>query len=326
MSITSADVAREAGVSRATVSYVLNDVAGKTITEATRAKVLAAADTLGYRPNVMARSLKRGHTGTLVLPMPGHELNFVMNKILSTLTEPLAELGLKVVPDFTRRADPAEQVEAWLALAPAAVLDLMLPHADPALALLKSLGVPVLSDAARNEPGWESSGDAFARDQRLLQLRYLIEQGHERILTIYPRQLPIDRRALRTLQSGQQAMAKKAGVTLEVLRLELDELADAILALEELPAAIACHNDEYALVALTALQRRSVRVPQQVAVMGIDDLPICSVVSPAITTIRPDLVSYAHAVVEVVRAALANDGQVRALPPVEHQVVQRETA
>ncbi len=157
-------------------------------------------------------------------------------------------------------------------------------------------------------------------------MRYLVEQGHQRILALYPRALPIDRRALRRLQAGTSAIATKAGVDLAALQLNLDEVAGALLAMDDLPDAIACHNDEYALVVLTALQRRGLRVPQDIAVMGIDDLPICAVVSPAITPIRPDLVPYAAAVVEVVRSVLAGDPVVRPLPAVDHQVIGRESA
>ena len=68
--ITSAEVARQAGVSRTTVSFVLNGVRNKGISESTRARVLAVARAMGYQPNAAARSLASGSTGTVALVIP----------------------------------------------------------------------------------------------------------------------------------------------------------------------------------------------------------------------------------------------------------------
>src|SRR3954447_23105442 len=147
VSVTSADVARAAGVSRATVSYVLNDAPGRALSPETRATVLRVATELGYQPNALARSLKRGRSNTVLLPLPGTPMNSVLSSLFSACTVALAPRGLSLVLDVSEHDDPDAQADAWAGLAPAAVLDLVLHHDDPALRLLRSRGVPVLSAA-----------------------------------------------------------------------------------------------------------------------------------------------------------------------------------
>src|SRR3954467_6877735 len=147
MTVTSADVARAAGVSRATVSYILNDVPGRSLSAETRASVLRVARELGYQPNALATSLKRGRSNTVLFPMPGIQMNHVLTALFGACTDALAPRGLSLVLDMSRHGDPAAQADAWAGLAPAAVLDLVLHHDDPALQRLRERGVPVLSAA-----------------------------------------------------------------------------------------------------------------------------------------------------------------------------------
>jgi DNA-binding LacI/PurR family transcriptional regulator len=305
MSVTSADVARAAGVSRATVSYVLNDAPGRVLSPETRATVLRVARELGYQPNALARSLKRGRSNTVLFPMRGVAMNHVLESLFSTFTEALAPRGLSLVLDTSQHDDPVAQADTWAGLAPAAVLDLLLHHDDPALALLRERGIPVLTPALPAEDAWESSGDAFAREQRLAQIRYLGQQGHRVIRLLLERDLPVDPRTEKRLLAAFRAEAKAAGATLEIERLDLPEVAAAVAGWDVLPAAVAAYNDGYAIAVLTALQARGVSVPRDVAVMGSDDEPLGRVVTPALTTIGGDFAEFAAAVADGVEAVLA---------------------
>ncbi|HWC33602.1 MAG TPA: LacI family DNA-binding transcriptional regulator [Mycobacteriales bacterium] len=325
MSVTSADVARAAGVSRATVSYVLNDAPGRTVSAQTRDTVRRVARQLGYQPNALARSLKRGRSNTLLFPLPRIEMNHVLTSLIDACTAALAPRGFALVHDVSRHDEPAAQAEAWAELAPAAVLDLNLQHDDETLVLLRARGIPVLSTALPHQQPWESAGDIFAREQRLEQLRYLMSRGHRRIRWLLPTALPVDPRTERGLLTKGRDLAAANGVRLEVVRVDLAGLAAAVAAWSTLPDAVATHNDSHAIAVMTAIQNRGLRVPDDVAVIGLDDEPLGRAVTPALTTIAGDFTGFADAVADAVEAVLAHE-PAAALPVPPLRFVQRESA
>lgn len=325
MTVTSAQVAKAAGVSRATVSYVLNDTPGRVLTPETRETVLRVAQELGYQPNALARSLKRGRSNTVLFPVNGVVPNHVLSTLLDAISDALAPRGLALVRDFSVHQDPAARAEAWAELAPAAVLDMVLQHDDEALQLLRARGIPVLSIASRDDSAWESSGDVFAREQRLTQLRYLLSRGHRTIHAMRPVVLPVDPRTERRLVTSMRKEAAAAGARLELLRVDIEDVAEAVAGWSSLPEAIVAHNDAYAIAVLTALQHRGVRVPDDVALIGADDEPLGRLVTPALTTIASDFGPFAHAVAEAVEAVLAGR-TADTLPVPDHHLVVRESA
>jgi DNA-binding LacI/PurR family transcriptional regulator len=325
VSVTSADVARAAGVSRATVSYVLNDAPGRVLSPETRETVLRVARELGYQPSALARSLKRGRGNTVLFPLPRVAPNHLLTTLLDVCSEALAARGLTLVRDFSAHEDPTVQAAAWAELAPAAVLDLVLHHDDRALLLLRGRGVPVLSSALPDKRAWESSGDVFAREQRVAQVRYLTSVGRRRVRCVFPRVLPVDPRTERRLLADLRKTAADAGARLEVERLDLDDVAAAVAGWTALPDAVAAHNDSYAVAVLTALLHRGVRVPDEVAVMGADDEPLGRAVTPALTTISGDFVPFAAAVADAVEAVLAGR-QAAPLPVPDRRLCVRGSA
>ena len=92
--ITSSDVARAAGVSRATVSFVLNDKPGMRITEETRRRVLEAARELDYRPHASARSLAAGRSDVVLLAIPDLPIGAGISRFVEELATALAAYGL----------------------------------------------------------------------------------------------------------------------------------------------------------------------------------------------------------------------------------------
>ncbi len=325
MTVTSAQVAKAAGVSRATVSYVLNDAPGRVLSPDTRATVLRVARELGYQPNALARSLKRGRSNTVLFPDPGIAPNHALSSMIDACSEALAPRGLNLVRDSTAHADPVAQADAWAELAPAAVLDVVLRHDHPALTLLRARGVPVLSSSLPDLPAWESSGDVLAGEQRLMMLGYLLDKGHRQIRCLMPPTLPVDPRVEKSLLAAYRRRVSSAGGKLHIERLDLPDVAAAVAGWKQLPDAVAAHNDSWAIAVLTALQRRGVRVPEDVAVMGADDEPLAAHVTPALTTVAGDFTDFADAVADAVEAVLAGRA-VGPLPVPKLAVVARDSA
>ena len=98
MGVTSADIAERAGVSRATVSYVLNDNPRQSISPATRATVLQAARDLGYRPNVAAQALRSGRGRAVVFPLPGLGHTHIVTQLIGACQSALDDFGLALEP------------------------------------------------------------------------------------------------------------------------------------------------------------------------------------------------------------------------------------
>jgi DNA-binding LacI/PurR family transcriptional regulator len=331
VAVKSADVARRAGVSQATVSYVLNSTPGQAISEQTRTRVLKAADDLGYQPNSAARGLRRGRTDAVVCPLPGLTLIPTLANLVETCAGALEREGLFLVPDFTPRDGASAQVTAWRRLAPAAVLDILLPRNDPALTELRKAGVPVLSGNLPGQSSWESAGDVFARSERITQLEYLASRGHQHVLALLPPRLGTDIRVERHSLSAMRRTARGSGIKLRVQRMALEPGHPRSAAREwiragEIPDAIAAYNDEYALAVISALQAEGVVVPDDVAVMGLDDIPLGSTFTPALTTITADFTVFADAVAQAVRARADGSADTPSLPGPTHSVVIRESA
>ncbi|MFD0522811.1 LacI family DNA-binding transcriptional regulator [Paractinoplanes durhamensis] len=119
--VTSADVARVAGVSRATVSYVLNDTPGQTISPTTRTRVLDAAARLGYAPSAAARALRTGRSDVVLCLLPDWPIGPEVGSMLGNLSTALARHGFTFVVHPGNREDrPISEI--WKAITPAAVI------------------------------------------------------------------------------------------------------------------------------------------------------------------------------------------------------------
>lgn len=119
---TSADVARLAGVSRATVSYVLNNTSAVRISEPTRRRVHEAAKELGYVPHAAARSLRAGHSRMVLMPAPSIPVGPLYSQFISELQWALGRLDYTVVQYGSVGLQGDEAARAWAELRPVAVL------------------------------------------------------------------------------------------------------------------------------------------------------------------------------------------------------------
>ena len=323
-------MARLAGVSRATVSYVINDTPGQTISAETRDNILRIARELGYRPSAHAQSLRRGHGSVVLCPLPGEPHGHVLMQLMSAFTAELESLDYTLVWDSQRLPDPEEQLDAWMRVAPAAVIDAFLPHNDPVLDSLRRAGIPVLSAALTGDSGWESTSDAVARDTRITQLRYLLDRGARRIAMVLPTRLPTDRRVEQQMLRQFRSLARGAGGSIAVVRVDLDAgaIRDLVAGWKrgERPEAIAAYNDEYAIALVGALIAAGVQVPDDVAVIGVDDIPMGRVTTPTITTLGIELDEYASATAAAVQSALEGGGAAEPMPIPRHFLIERESA
>ncbi|MFJ1967976.1 LacI family DNA-binding transcriptional regulator [Streptomyces sp. NPDC087903] len=290
---TSADVARLAGVSRATVSYVLNNTSAVRISEPTRRRVHAAAKELGYVPHAAARSLRAGHSRMVLMPAPSIPVGPLYGQFINELQWALGRLDYTVVQYGTVGLHGDEAARAWAELRPVAVLVPGSGLGPQGVAVLKRSGARAVVTL-----GPESVEGAHA----LLMNHegvghcagsHLYARGRRRIGVLVPAEAGLEAFSLPRLQGVRNALRGTDAVLTE-LPLAHDEEAAARLAARWRSLgldAVFAYNDEYAMLLMRALQDEGISIPRDTAVIGADDLMLGRLLRPRLSTVHIELPS-----------------------------------
>ncbi|MFJ3725693.1 LacI family DNA-binding transcriptional regulator [Streptomyces sp. NPDC090045] len=294
---TSADVARLAGVSRATVSYVLNNAEAVRISEPTRRKVREAAEELGYVPHAAARSLRAGHTRIVLLPTPNVPIGPLYSAFLNELQWALRRLDYTVVQYGSLGLSGDEAVRAWAELRPVAVISLgEITLSAHNVATLKRAGArAVITLGPVGVPG----AHALVMDQQEVGARaaaHLVERGRRRIGVVVPEEEGLELFSAPRL-AGARSVADAGGARVEPVPMAYSEESAAALAARWRGLgldAVFAYNDEYAMLLMRALQDEGLRIPEDVAVIGADDLLIGRLLRPRLSTVRIEMPTGDH--------------------------------
>jgi DNA-binding LacI/PurR family transcriptional regulator len=290
---TSADVARLAGVSRATVSYVLNNTSAVRISEPTRRRVHEAARELGYVPHAAARSLRAGHSRMVLMPAPTFPAGPLYSQFLSELQWALARLDYTVVQYGSIGVHGDEAARAWAELRPVAVLVPGSGLGPQGVTVLKRSGArAVVTFGAESVDG----AHALLMDHEAVghcAAGHLLDLGRRRVGVVMPREAGLESFSLPRLAGVRRAL-HGTGATVTELPLAYEEESAARLAAGwrglDLDAVFA-YNDEYAMLLMRALQDEGVRIPDEVAVIGADDLMLGRLLRPRLSTVHIELPS-----------------------------------
>jgi DNA-binding LacI/PurR family transcriptional regulator len=338
MVVRLSDVAGRAGVSVKTVSNVVHGYAH--VRPETRARVQQIIDELGYQPNLTARGLRQGRTGLVALAVPILSQPYFA-ELASAVVAEAAELGWTVLVDQTDGKPEREREAAaglrghlidGLILSPVSleVGELSRSQADIPLVLLGERDGPGLVDHV----GVDNVAAASAATAHLLG------RGGRRVAAIGlqgPEHSASGVAALR--RRGYETTLVDAGHRVDpVLAPQVDGYGRAhgaaamrtLLDLRDPPDAVFCFNDTLALGALRTLADRGVRVPQDVAVVGFDDIEETRYSVPTLTTMAPDKRAIARAAVRLLAERIDGPSDlVDPLPPrdirIPHQLVVRES-
>jgi DNA-binding LacI/PurR family transcriptional regulator len=311
--VTSADVARAAGVSRATVSYVLNDAPNQTIPEATRERVRTAARRLGYAPSAAARALRRGRSDVVLLVFPRWPIGHTTGQLIETLTAELAAHDLALVVHQLGDEEGAFAA-LWRAVSPAAVITVE-PFSASETAAVRAAGIPVTHTLLDAAPG---RGGALTRAQirvGRLQVEHLAATGHRRVGYALPGDPRVQAFAEPRLE-GVRIACGELGLDLPVVQIVTTAATPthAVAAWRDRDhpvTAVCAYNDEVAMAVLAALDEQGLRAPEDLAVIGVDDIPLARFARPPLTTIRIDQAAAARHAAAVIVNQLAG----RPAPP-----------
>ncbi|GAA1973636.1 LacI family DNA-binding transcriptional regulator [Isoptericola halotolerans] len=319
-------VAQLAGVSHMTVSRVLND--HPNIRDTTRRRVQEAISELGYRPSMTARALatqRSRRIGVLV----ESAVTYGPTSTLYAVESAARASGYEVSSILLRAGEeitPQEAVDHLLALGIDA-LCVVAPRSSSIAALRRiAVGVPVLVVKPEKDPTFltvtvdQQAGTALAVD-------HLVSLGHRDILHLAG---PLDWLDARTRERAFHARAKSWGIRerpIVVGDWTADFAYDFARGIRELPAytAVFVANDDMAIGLVHGLHERGFSVPDDLSVVGFDDIPLARHVIPPLTTVRQNFEALGVSVVDVLRAAI-EDREIPAATRIPAEIVARASS
>ncbi|MEP0940468.1 MAG: LacI family DNA-binding transcriptional regulator [Rhizobiaceae bacterium] len=285
------DVARVAGVSTATVSRALSKP--ETVAKSTREAVLAAAAQTGYRINVAARNLRRRRTGAVVVLVPNLGNPF-FSQILAGIEATLSKKGLSILmvdtmqsgtrPDFIQEYLHHTRADGVIVLDGSLPSDLLQSSRQSSNRVPLAFGCEWHPD--EDYPSVRADNEQGAR----LAIEHLVELGHEKIGYINgPHANVLSKHRLAATKAALAAAEKPIN---EEWFFEGDftmqagvRAARRWLDMKERPTGLFCANDETAIGLISELHQCGINVPDQLSIVGFDDVDIAQHYIPTLTTI-----------------------------------------
>lgn len=305
-----ATLSKHLGLSPAAISRVLNGApAARSIPQTTQDRIFEAARELNYRPNILARSLRRGHSMTLGVLVP-EVADGYGSLVLSGLEQGLLQAGyFYLLISHHHRSD---LIEHSLAMLSERAVDGIVAIDTP---LPQHLQLPSVTISRLD--GHERNTSIVLNHQRAAELGmgYLAGLGHREIAVIKGQAFSSD---TETRWQAIQGAARLYGISLHpklVTQLEGEApthepgyfAAQRLLASGMLFTALFAFNDISAIGAIRALREAGLRVPQDVSVLGFDDIPSASFQNPSLTTVRQPLRNMGLLAAETVLGQIAGN-------------------
>lgn len=310
--VTSLEVAQHAGVSRTTVSFVLNNVEGSNISAETRAKVRRAADELGYTPNEAARSLVSGQTRTVGLVISHAEplqVDAYIPQLLYSLTAASHQNGYQVMLETIQKNNhPSNYVRLVEGHRIDGLIVLNTWSHDTQLPMLLERKFPVVmlglpQNMTMNEQTFLVEIDGRGAAARAT--KHLTDLGHSRIahITFTPEKHDL----VQPRRQGYKDALEAAGLVFDPQLVRFGsysaqsgfEAMNSLLQRKPRPTALFAGNDTIALGAMAAIRDHGLRIPEDIAVVGFDDIPTAPFMAPALTTIHAPAIQQGRTAIEM---------------------------
>ena len=334
---TQADVARHAGVSRATVSYVINGLTdGKIpISDETRKRVLDAIEKLGYEPDARAQALSSGKTNTIALIIPDlrnpHFSEFATGVeeaaraedyhfLLSSTTLISDEYAVNIFKDLVRR-----RFDGLILASP---FILKSKEAQTILTRIHKRGLPIVEFSDINNVDTISSDYSQATRE---VISYLASLGHRRIGLVYgvgdDPEIGMDRLVPYKESLEAAGIAVKPDLIVECGPSIEDGYRGALKLLERepRPTAIISINDLLAMSTMRAAADLGMRVPDDLSVVGYDDIPMANYLVPRLTTVSKDAYTAGQKAFEMLMARMQNPDNPRRIIQMPTKLIIRES-
>ena len=285
------DVARMAGVSTSTVSHVINN--DRFVSEAIREKVDAAIKELNYAPSALARSLKLNQTRTIGMLITA-STNPFYSELVRGVERSCFERGYSLVLCNTEGDEQRmnRNLETLMQKRVDGLLLLCTETHQPSKEIIQRY--PSIPTVMMDWAPFDGTSDLIQDNSLLggdMATQHLIDKGHTRIACITG---PLDKTPARLRLEGYLSAMERAGLAIpDGYRITGDfefnggfEALQKLLAQELRPQAVFIGNDAMAFVAYQALYQAGLRVPDDMAIVGYDDIELARYMTPPLTTIH----------------------------------------
>lgn len=344
MPVTMRDVAQKAGVSKATVSYVLNG-RGDTmrIAPETRVRILDAIRELGYHPNALARSLahKQTHTVAVVMQYPALFSGWsgFTNELMHGVTDAAIAQGYDLMlhtrnPQNHWETGERDGVEREVENLTDGRVDgalLLRDRDDPLAIALQERRFPVVLMFTHSvDPAiWFVDCDNIAGGR--MATEHLLQRGHRRIVHLAG---PVRSCAGEERQIGYRQALARAGIPvnerwIQEIGSPLSDYSAALglweTAQEQRPTAVFAWSDDVAIQMMRLLRERGIRVPQDVAVIGFDSTALCDHTDPPLTSVRQPVYPMARQALGLLTQKIQDESPAQTQIRVAPEIVVRKS-
>jgi LacI family purine nucleotide synthesis repressor len=324
------DVARLAGVSTTTVSHVINKT--RFVAEATQEKVMAAVDELNYAPSAVARSLKCNSTRTIGM-LVTQSTNLFFSEVIDGVESYCYRQGYTLI--LCNTGGIYEKQRDYIRmLAEKRVDGMLVMCSDLTEELLQMLEKH--SDIPKVIMDWgpeSSQADKIidnSEEGGYLATKYLISKGHTDIACLSGH---YEKAVCKERIIGYKRALAEAGLEMKEDRIlegnfECDTAviaANRIAAMEDRPTAVFCFNDTMALGLMSRLQQLGVRVPEDVSVIGYDNIELAEYFSPPLTTIHQPKRRVGKNAFEILLERIKDKGHEKRIFEMHPEVIERHS-
>lgn len=303
---TMRDVARRAGTSTAVVSYVLND-GPRGVAPATRERVLAALEELGYQPNAVAQALRKGKTRSIGLVIPDI-CNPYFAELARAIEGEVTALGsvLMIADSALSTESEANHLRVFLERQVDGLILISTSQA-PDLAALAAAGIPVVALHPIANSTLASSLTIDYAQASAAATTHLLDHGYRHLVLLNGPEGPGSEQHERGFARAlaEVAGARSASWRSTISRHDAARVVGERFASGERPRAIYCSTDEQAFGVLFAAHQAGLRVPEDLAVVGFDGTANTEVCIPPLTTVQQPREEFARQAVALINEAKA---------------------
>lgn len=336
--VTSRDVARHAGVSQTTVSFVLNNVSKANISDDTIRRVWHAAHELGYVPDSTARNLARGISSNigLILIRPHDHVfaNSYVPDVITGVSRAVKPQGYRILIEIVgQESHPSVFTNLVRGREVAGLIVILYnPNADDLQALhdLTAQGSAVLALQHMSDQLYTVTSNHLGGVRQGIE--HLIHLGHRHIACIgaaNPATSPNTRSRFevfrKTLSEHQLPIDEEFIVYGDYNPDTSYAVTHKLLERPNLPTAIVALNDSMAMGAISAIQAHGKRVPQDIAVIGFGDWQIARYMTPRLTTLREPTVSIGEVAGEFLHQWIEGEPPTQRVVTLETELIIRES-